>query len=173
MLCSYCGKGFDTILRAQRHEVTEHGKKDGREVNLKSYQCTECGKKFRGKAQVKAHMMRIHSSAARSCICEQCGKGFKTESEVKTHMTTHGEKTKQCDLCELKFRNNKSLKQHRMRHTGEKPNVCPYCNHGCIQIGDCKNHILKVHDIVVPKGMSMKTFRDSLATNPDQYGQPR
>ena len=114
-------------------------------------------------------MFRIHSNAARACICDQCGKGFKTKEEVNTHMKTHGEKTVQCDLCELKFRNNSNLKKHRMRHTGERPNVCPYCQHGCIQIGDCKAHIRKVHGVVVPKGMSMKTFCESLSTNPDQY----
>ena len=173
VLCSHCGKGFETILRARRHEISQHGTKDGIKVPSKEdYQCTECGKKFKGKAQVKAHMLRIHSNA-RSWICEQCGKGFKTKEEVKTHMKTHGEKTVQCDLCELKFRNKANLRKHRMRHTGERPNVCPYCQHGCIQIGECKRHIRKVHGIVVPKGMSMKAFCDSLTSNPDQYGQPR
>lgn len=50
-------------------------------------------------------------------------------------------------------------------HTGEKPNVCPYCNHGFIQTGTCKQHIFKVHGIEVPKGMGMKQFIASIATN--------
>ena len=175
VLCSHCGEGFETLLRAQRHEISHHGRKCDEEVPPKKmeYQCPECGRKFNGKALLKKHLFRIHSNAARSCICEQCGKGFKSEEALKNHIKTHGEKTVQCDLCELTFRDKTDLKKHRMRHTGERPNVCPYCQHGFIQISDCKKHILKVHGIVVPKGMSMKVFCDSLSTNPDQYEQPR
>ena len=147
-----------------------HGRKEG--PSQKELQCTECGKKFRLLARLNEHMLRLHSSA-RPCICEQCGKAFKTERDVETHMKTHGEKTVQCDLCELKFRKKDNLRKHRMRHTGERPNVCPYCHHGFIQLGVCKSHIKKIHGIVVPKGMNMKTFCDSLSANPDQYGQPK
>ena len=174
VICSHCGQGFETILRLRKHEISHHGGNDGHGAPSKeTYQCTECGKKFKSKGQVKIHMLRIHSSAARSFICAQCGKGFKTDGEMKQHMNTHGENTVQCDLCELKFRNKANMVMHRMRHTGERPNVCPYCHHGFIQLGVCKSHILKIHGIVVPKGMTMKVFCDTLSKDPDQYGQPR
>ena len=172
VLCSYCGESFATTFRARRHERIHHRRQDGIVPSQKEIQCTECGKKFKVLAQLKNHMLRVHSSA-RPFICEQCGKGFKSEWEVQEHMKIHGEKTIQCDLCELKFRTKYHLQKHRMRHTGERPNVCPYCHHGFIQLSVCKSHIQKIHGIVVPKGMNMKTFCDSLSANPDQYGQPK
>ena len=174
VLCSHCGKGFDTFARAKRHEITHHERKDSTESpSKKEFQCPECGKKFSMKAHVQSHREQVHSIGAISQMCDLCGKEFKNEAALKTHMKTHMEKTVACDLCELKFRTLENMRKHRMRHTGERPNVCPYCKHGFIQLGVCKSHILKVHGIAVPKGMNMKTFCDSLAANPDQYGQPR
>ena len=170
VLCSHCGEGFETLLRAQRHEISQHGGKDGNEEvpsTKLEYQCPECQKKFNKKQKLKLHMFRIHSNAARNCICDQCGKAVRSMNELREHIKTHGEKTVKCDLCELKFRDTSNMKKHRMTHTGERPNVCPYCQHGFIQITDCKSHIRKVHGIVVPKGMTMKTYCDSLSTNPE------
>ena len=167
VICSFCGKDFKTLLRVQKHEEicqeTQSGQDKPQEKEAKmEFQCPKCPKKFVLKGQLKPHMRRIHS-IGRSFICGQCGKGFKSESEVDKHKTTHEEKKLKCDLCDLKFRASKHLEQHRMRHTGERPNVCPYCHHGFIQLSVCKSHILKIHGVVVPKGMNMKTFSDSLS----------
>ena len=39
-----------------------------------------------------------------------------------------------------------------MTHTGEKNYVCPYCQHGFIQNGPFKKHVLSVHGVEIPKG---------------------
>ena len=39
-----------------------------------------------------------------------------------------------------------------MTQTGEKNYVCPYCNHGLIQNGAFKKHVLGVHGVEIPKG---------------------
>ena len=39
-----------------------------------------------------------------------------------------------------------------MTHTGEKAYVCPFCQHGFIQGGPIRRHILQVHGMEVPKG---------------------
>ena len=39
-----------------------------------------------------------------------------------------------------------------MTHTGEKKYVCPYCNHGFIQNGPFKKHMLSMHGVEIPKG---------------------
>ena len=178
VICAFCGKGFKTQLAARMHENQHHGqnrqgemgKGEGSPADKGSrnndYQCPVCRRDFDTKAQAQRHMLRIHSGAARSFICEQCGKGFKVKSDLQHHMKTHGEKSLPCNLCELKFRTLNSLKHHRMTHTGERPNVCPYCQHGFIQIGACKSHVLKVHGVEVPKGISMKKFTEGLSSKP-------
>ena len=39
-----------------------------------------------------------------------------------------------------------------MTHTGEKPYVCPFCQHGFIQRAPFKRHVLHMHGVEVPKG---------------------
>ena len=167
VMCTYCGKGFATLYSAHKHEKQYHGGNQQGSRPKADYQCPVCLKPLANKTQLRIHMVRLHSDAPPSIMCEQCGKGFKEKHSLKIHIKTHGEKTVPCDLCELKFRSVTKLKQHRMIHTGEKPNVCPYCQHAFIQLGVCKSHILKVHGIEVPKGMNMKTFVEGLGKGPD------
>ena len=169
VICSLCGKGFSTLLRAQKHEeVCQATSSNGQDIPQqkkeakKEFQCPKCLKKFAGKGLLNIHTMRIHSNV-RPFICGQCSKGFKTKSELTKHEGTHGESSLQCDLCELKLANPATLKHHRMTHTGERPHLCPYCHHGFIQPNDCKKHILKIHGVVVPKGMNVRAFSDLLS----------
>ena len=45
-----------------------------------------------------------------------------------------------------------------MTHTGEKAYICPLCQHGFIQAGPFRKHILKVHGIDPPKGKPLRPF---------------
>ena len=116
------------------------------------------------KGNLKKHIL-LHSGL-RPFICDVCGNGYKDKTGLQLHMQTHGEKTIQCDLCEQRFKKRKTFENHRMIHTGERPNVCPYCQHGFIQVSACKQHIFKVHGVEVPKGVGMKKFVEGLQKNP-------
>ena len=39
-----------------------------------------------------------------------------------------------------------------MTHTGEKAYVCPFCQHGFIQAGPMRRHVLHVHGKEIPRG---------------------
>ena len=156
VLCTVCGKGFPTVSSARIHEQRHGAKYD--------FQCPLCPKSFMDKGNLKKHIL-LHSGL-RSFICDVCGNGYKDRTGLKLHMATHGEKTIQCDLCEQRFKKRKTFENHRMIHTGERPNVCPYCQHGFIQISACKQHIFKVHGVEVPKGVGMKKFIEGLEKNP-------
>ena len=170
VICTVCGKGFATLYIAQTHEETCQGTANGQEMSKKKeekmdFQCPECPKRFAGKGPMRKHIQNHHREKVRSFACSRdgCGKAFCDEGALRKHELTHGEKKIPCDICGEKFRDMANVKKHRMRHTGERPNVCPYCNHGCIQIGVLKSHILKIHKVVVPKGMSIEKFRETLS----------
>ncbi|CAL4066313.1 unnamed protein product, partial [Meganyctiphanes norvegica] len=50
-----------------------------------------------------------------------------------------------CPFCGKVFHQRYSFVNHYRTHTGLKPFVCPYCNHGFIQKGNLKTHILRHH----------------------------
>ena len=171
VLCTFCGKGFSSLSAARSHESNFHAK-TGCEVaasaaaGKKDFQCPVCLKRFRQKATLKAHILGLHSDdAPRSFICDQCGSGYKSKINLKNHIKTHGEKNVQCEFCELKFRSKNTYHNHRMIHTGERPHLCPYCKHAFIQSSACKQHILKVHGVEIPRGMFLGTFLKGLSNS--------
>lgn len=50
-----------------------------------------------------------------------------------------------CSLCGKSFQSPKDLRRHYLTHTGEKPYICPYCNHRAALKGNIKVHVLSVH----------------------------
>ena len=53
-----------------------------------------------------------------------------------------------------------------MTHTMERPNVCPHCQYGFMLVGACTLHVLNMHSVEVPKGISMKKFTEGLSSKP-------
>lgn len=51
-----------------------------------------------------------------------------------------------CSLCGKGFQSPKDLRRHIMTHTGEKPYLCPYCNHRANQKSNMKSHMMCVHN---------------------------
>ncbi|XP_066964673.1 protein tramtrack, beta isoform-like isoform X17 [Macrobrachium rosenbergii] len=48
-----------------------------------------------------------------------------------------------CSLCGKGFQSPKDLRRHILTHTGEKPYVCPYCNHRANQKSNLKSHMMR------------------------------
>ncbi|XP_066487131.1 zinc finger protein 436-like [Tiliqua scincoides] len=90
------------------------------------FQCPDCGKRFRGEEELRAHG-GIHRKD-RPHACAQCGKRFTRPSGLAKHLKTHsGEKPYHCGQCPKSFIQMSHLTRHQRIHTGEKPHPCADC----------------------------------------------
>uniref|UniRef100_A0ABM5GSE0 Zinc finger protein 883-like n=1 Tax=Pogona vitticeps TaxID=103695 RepID=A0ABM5GSE0_9SAUR len=90
------------------------------------FQCPDCGKRFRGEEELRAHG-GIHRKD-RPHACSQCGKRFTRPSGLAKHLKTHsGEKPYHCGQCPKSFIQMSHLTRHQRIHTGEKPHPCAEC----------------------------------------------
>lgn len=89
--------------------------------------CNVCGKEFLYKHNLISHMT-IHSGE-RPFHCTECQKTFRRKDDLQVHMRTHtGERPYVCDICGKAFTTQNQLPKHRRTHTGEKPYQCEICN---------------------------------------------
>ena len=66
--------------------------------------------------------------------------------ELNEHKSIHtGEKPFSCELCEMRFRQKKTLKDHQRTHTGEKRFSCELCDKRFAHKSGLKNHMFTTH----------------------------
>ena len=117
--CTECGESFKCTASLAYHMKKKYG--EYRE------QCNSCDYKAITKAQVKNHMIKIHTKEFK-VHCTECGKGFTDKCYLNYHMTVHtGEKKFKCTFCESRFRNSLTQKKHENIHLDIKPYVCHLC----------------------------------------------
>ncbi|KAI0228679.1 hypothetical protein LSAT2_020863 [Lamellibrachia satsuma] len=102
--------------------------------------CTECGKEFEKKSQLKTHS-KTH---VMPLTCPVCARPCKSRSKLRRHQLTHTkEKPYFCKECGKSFQLNESLVIHSRLHTGERPFKCCICNQGFRDKSVMRNHELK------------------------------
>nr|XP_020468417.1 oocyte zinc finger protein XlCOF6.1-like isoform X2 [Monopterus albus] len=107
------------------------------------FSCSECGKGFKHRGNLKLHM-RVHTGK-KPFGCGECVKRFTTQGNLKLHMRVHtGEKPFSCGECGKRFTRQQCLNMHMRVHTGEKVLFCGCCGKRFITQGYLKRH-MRVH----------------------------
>ncbi|SPQ92939.1 unnamed protein product (mitochondrion) [Plasmodiophora brassicae] len=103
------------------------------------FACSECGKEFATKAQVKRHA-RTHSQV-RPFSCDVCLKTFMTKCNLTKHTRIHtGERPYECTICRKAFGRRAILTKHMRVHTGERLYHCTVCSRDFATAFSLSNH---------------------------------
>ena len=150
--CQFAGDGIPTITNpvAQKDNesasiipVITTGIVNSCVVVLEKFACSQCGRAFNAKSNLKAHL-RIHSGE-KPFACSQCGKAFAHKSTLNRHLRIHsGERPFSCSQCGKAFSQNGDLTKHLRIHSGEKPFACSQCGKSFAQTANLTKH-LRVH----------------------------
>lgn len=115
LTCHFCFKIFQIKASYIRH-LKNHNK---------TYNCSQCKKKFREIARLKVHIQRKHLLVIPH-KCDICHKIFKQLCHLKEHKLTH--KKIKCNICQAEFRTKAKFHLHKKIHEGDKPFCCEKCN---------------------------------------------
>ena len=103
-----------------------------------------CGKAWKRKETLYSHHQREHLQGVTCPFkCGKCEKTFYMKGLLNNHMKEE-HLTTFCELCGKGVKGK--LKLHMLRHTGDKPFKCQYCDYSAISSGQVKNHTTLMHE---------------------------
>lgn len=147
LFCSYCKKRFSCQAVLDRHLLSHSENKQNLKLNakieLKSYECFECGKNFEKEYNMVQHRLRCHYKG-NNYICDECGKCFAWKFSLRKHMMTihKDDKSFTCYKCAKSFKNQFSLDVHFLKF--HKNFNCQKCEKFFEFQSDLEEH-LKIH----------------------------
>ncbi|XP_071101482.1 zinc finger protein 91-like [Haliotis cracherodii] len=133
--CDQCDKVFTLQHSLRRHKIMKH--------SICKHECTVCKKRFFVPSELKRHMIRHEGE--RTFQCNLCPQAFYHDFGLRRHLKVHISKEKLaygCELCEKRFAEACYLREHMMKHTGERPFQCDMCDKGFVS-----NSLLKKHKL--------------------------
>ena len=173
--CDECSHYCASKEEFKEHMANTHG--DG--VQEKTNPCETCGKMFKSKYSLKAHIKLMHRESE-EFPCDQCGKVFRAKASLEYHTKVHngdypyrcdecgngfmrhdhmldcknahaGIFKFQCPQCDYKTNKERQYKRHVTVHTNDKPFSCPICGHSSSTVGNLSSHVRKVHKLTLVK----------------------
>ena len=136
---------FANSSRRRRHEKMSH--------EVKSHQCSLCGKKYAEKYSLVNHYRANHTNI-RPYLCQFCQKAFATLNYKNTHEKLVHLKTQirskrdlkmKCSFCERTFKTHSGRNVHERTHTQEKPIACRFCPASFKNHSNRNRHEKKAH----------------------------
>ncbi|KAJ8675113.1 hypothetical protein QAD02_010899 [Eretmocerus hayati] len=108
--------------------------------------CDYCDYITKNKHVLKVHVIRKHTDQW-NFECDQCGKKFKVKADLTNHMRfQHKEQPIMCDVCGKQCRNSNLLYLHQ-KFAHYKPEFeCPVCHRRMVSQANLDEHILKQHE---------------------------
>ncbi|CAG4981597.1 unnamed protein product [Colias eurytheme] len=140
--CTRCDKVFESRLQKNRHIYLTHTSEfryrcpycneafktySERLKHLRNshgkkveYPCNFCSSVFSMYNQRTRHIKQVHIKH-RPFLCEQCPYKFGTAAQLRNHMVKHeGERKFQCEVCKKMYARMKTLKEHLRIHNNDK-----------------------------------------------------
>ncbi|KAL7295172.1 hypothetical protein TKK_0011480 [Trichogramma kaykai] len=161
--CDKC----DFVTQCKHKLATHVGRKHTTELN---FPCSYCGKRFKMKVDVTAHIKMQHEQTPH--ICDVCGKVVGSANALHIHQKReHFQPEFQCHLCRRRMVSQENLddhmvrqhmnapkyqceqcgkifgqpcklKQHMRTHTGERPHTCHKCGKSFARRSVFRQHML-------------------------------
>ena len=108
--CSDCSKRYRTEELMLQHKSTHAG-----------FYCDVCGHRFTQKGSLVLHSRRHLGVKNFKCDYGDCTYSGFTKRELQSHVMCHtGIMPRVCEICGKQCRDSGKLKEHMLRHTGER-----------------------------------------------------
>ncbi|CAD5121464.1 unnamed protein product [Dimorphilus gyrociliatus] len=143
--CDQCSKHFKSENTLSRHKQEIHDQ-------IRNWKCDICNSAFFNKYSLTHHAL-VHTGE-RKYSCNMCSKSFMRKGHLVAHKKAHlpsDKKEFKCSDCNAVYAYKSSLREHILRHTGEKPHKCEMCDESFRYRWQLKRHRLSVHGKVVDR----------------------
>jgi len=135
--CRFCGRGVSSKRLLIQHE-TSH--------NSRALKCPHCDHATSRKYLLDMHIRTVHLNL-RPEICQLCGKAFKTKKQIAAHILTHSDvKRYSCDICGAKLKNITCHRSHMMNVHGHKVS-CDICGKFMYKEEGIRRHKKQEHGV--------------------------
>lgn len=164
--CQHCSKQMKSRNSLYGHIALFHP--DLSQKKVMSYKCSQCGKVFRQKGNLKKH--ELTHSDKRSYACKQCEKTFKFPEQMRRHELWHQHGARhQCQMCDRQFVMEFELRKHIETFHGGAVFICKYCQVVCHHQQAMKRHLQRCHFSINEWQTSGPEFIKSLQVFSDTY----
>ncbi|XP_073828697.1 uncharacterized protein [Musca autumnalis] len=110
--CNDCGRVFQGITKFQYHQPNCKGYKRNESNGII---CTDCGKSYKNKNNLKQHIKKEHSGPTECVQCPICDKIVKCKHTLKIHLRSHTNERKYvCFWCPSSNKTAKYRRQHML-----------------------------------------------------------
>ncbi|XP_059056456.1 zinc finger protein ZFMSA12A-like isoform X3 [Achroia grisella] len=138
--CDSCDKVFRSTNAKNEHFATVH-------LQVKRHRCPHCSETFRNYFQRNKHISSVHGLKLKEFKCNMCPRVFNLSGKLGLHIKTVHLKMKRhtCDVCEWKFYSKSELKDHMVRHGGERKYKCSVCKKAYARKYTLREH-MRIHE---------------------------